>query len=59
MNKEFKQPRRIERRRERQRLRGLRYARRKRWLKCLLLTMWYVLLVFATVSTIYHLTVGF
>ncbi|MDP8973339.1 MAG: hypothetical protein M3N45_09245 [Actinomycetota bacterium] len=59
MNKEFKQPRRIERRRERQRLRGLRYARRKRWLKRLLLTMWYVLLVFATVSTIYHLMVGF
>ncbi len=59
MNKGFKQPRRIERRREQQRLRGLRYARRKRWLKRLLLTMWYVLLDFATVSTIYHLTVGF
>jgi hypothetical protein len=59
LNKEFKQPRRIERRRERQRLRGLRYARSKRWLKRLLVTMWYVLLVFATVSTIYHLKVGF
>ncbi len=59
MNKEFEQPRRIERRRERVRLRGLRHARRKRWLKRFLLTVWYVLLVFATVSTIYHLTVGF
>lgn len=58
MNKEFKQPRRIERRRERVRLRGLRHARRKRWLKRFLLTVWYVLLVFATVSTVYHLTVG-
>ncbi len=59
MNKEFKQPRRPERRRERERLRGLRHARRKRWLKGFLLTVWYVLLVFATVSTVYHLTVGF
>jgi hypothetical protein len=63
LNKEFKQPRRferrLERRRERERLRGLRYARHKRWLKRFLLTVWYVLLVFATVSTIYHLRVGF
>ena len=59
MNKEFKQPRRLERRREREHLRGLRYARRKRWLKRFLLPVWYVLLVFATVSTVYHLTVGF
>ena len=59
MNKEFKQPRRFERRLERKRLRGLRHARRKRWLRRFLLTMWYVLLVFATVSTVYHLTVGF
>ena len=59
MNKEFKQPRRIERRRERARLRGLRHARRKRWLKRFLLTVWYALLVFATASTVYHLTVGF
>jgi cell division septal protein FtsQ len=59
LNKEFKQPRRIERRRERVRLRGLRHARRKRWLKRLLLAVWYALLVFATVSTVYHLTVGF
>ncbi len=59
MNKEFKQPGRFERRRERKRLRSLRHARRKRWLRRFLLTMWYVLLVFATVSTVYHLTVGF
>ncbi len=59
MNKEFKQPGRFEWRRERKRLRGLRHARRKRWLRRFLLTMWYVLLVFATVSTVYHLTVGF
>jgi cell division septal protein FtsQ len=63
LNKEFNQPkrfeRRLERRRERERLRGLRHARRKRWLKRLLLTTWYVLLVFATVSTVYHLMVGF
>jgi hypothetical protein len=63
LNKKFKQPRRIERRRERVRLRGLRHARRKRWLWRFLwrflLTVWYVLLVFATVSTVYHLTVGF
>jgi len=59
LNKEFKQPRRLERRRERKRLRGLRHARRKRWLKGFLLAVWYVLLVFATISTVYHLTVGF
>jgi len=63
LNKEFKQPgrfeRRLERRRERERLRGLRHARRKRWLRRFLLAMWYVLLIFATVSTVYHLTVGF
>ncbi len=59
MNKEFKQPRRLERRRERERLRGLRHARCKLWLKRFLLTVWYVLLVFATVSTVYHLMVGF
>jgi hypothetical protein len=59
LNKEFEQPRRFERRRERRRRRSLRHARRKRWLKRLLLTMWYVLLVFATVSTVYHLAVGF
>ena len=59
MNKEFKQPGRFERRLERKRLRGLRHAHRKRWLRRFLLTMWYVLLVFATVSTVYHLTVGF
>jgi hypothetical protein len=63
LNKEFKQPRRferrLERRRERKRLRSLRYTRRKRWIRRLLLTMWYVLLVFATVSTVYHLAVGF
>jgi len=59
LNKEFKQPGRLERRRERKRLRGLRHARRKRWLRRSLLTVWYVLLVFATVSTVYHLTVGF
>lgn len=59
MNKEFEQPRRIERRRERARLRDLRHARCKRWLKRFLLTVWYALLVFATVSTVYHLTVGF
>jgi hypothetical protein len=63
LNKEFEQPRRIERRRERARLRDLRHARRqrwlKRWLKRFLLTVWYALLVFATVSTVYHLTVGF
>lgn len=63
MNKEFKQPRqferRLERRRERKRLRGLRHARRKRWLKRFLLATWYLLLVFATVSTVYHLAVGF
>jgi hypothetical protein len=63
LNKEFKQPRRferrLERRRERKRLRGLRHTRRKRWIRRFLLTMWYVLLVFATVSTVYHLMVGF
>jgi hypothetical protein len=59
LNKEFEQPRRFERRRERRRRGSLRHARRKRWLKRLLLTMWYVLLVFATVSTVYHLAVGF
>jgi hypothetical protein len=63
LNKEFKQPRRLEwrleRRRERKRLRKLRHTRRKRWIRHLLLLMWYVLLVFATVSTVYHLTVGF
>ena len=63
MNKEFKQPRRLERRlerrRERKRLRSLRHTRRKRWIRRFLLTMWYVLLVFATVSTVYHLAVGF
>jgi hypothetical protein len=58
LNKEFEQPRRIERRRERARLRDLRHARRKRWLKRFLLTVWYALLVFATVSTVYHLMVG-
>jgi hypothetical protein len=63
LNKEFKQPRRferrLERRRERKRLRSLRNTRRKRWIRRFLLTMWYVLLVFATVSTVYHLMVGF
>jgi hypothetical protein len=63
LNKEFKQPERFERRREqrreRKRLRGLRHARRKRWLRRFLLTTWYVLLVFTTVSTVYHLMVGF
>jgi hypothetical protein len=59
LNKEFKQPRRFERRLERKRLRSLRYTRRKRWIRRLLLTMWYVLLVFATVSAVYHLAVGF
>jgi hypothetical protein len=63
LNKEFKQPRRferrLERRLERKRLRGLRHTRRKRWIRRFLLTMWYVLLVFATVSTVYHLMVGF
>jgi hypothetical protein len=59
LNKEFKQPRRFERRLERKRLRGLRHTRRKRWIRRFLLTMWYVLLVFATVSAVYHLAVGF
>lgn len=61
--KEFEQPkrfeRRLERRRERERLRSLRHDRRKRWLRRSLLVVWYVLLVVATASTIYHLMVGF
>ena len=60
---EPKQPkqfeRRIDRRRERERLRRLRYDRRKRWLRGFLYLAWYVLLAVATVSTIYHLTIGF
>ncbi|CAA9445014.1 MAG: hypothetical protein AVDCRST_MAG78-2793 [uncultured Rubrobacteraceae bacterium] len=51
--------RRLERRRERKWLRGPRHTRRKRWLRGFLLAMWYVLLVVATVSTVYHLWFGF
>ena len=51
--------RRVDRRRERERLRRLRYDRRKRWLRGFLYVVWYVLLAVATVSTIYHLTIGF
>lgn len=60
MNREeSRQSKRFERRRERKRLRGLRHTRRKRWLRGFLLAMWYVLLVVATVSTVYHLWFGF
>ena len=54
---EFGQLKGRELRRERERMRGLRYARRRRWFRRSLLIVWYLLLAFAIASAIYHLLV--
>jgi hypothetical protein len=57
---EFGRIKRRELRRERERMRGLRYERRRRWLRGSLLVVWYVLLAFAVVSAVYHqFVIGF